>query len=146
MAVEFSADAEMAALEPWTILIGGRVHTAAPVSRQQVLAFWAVIGRSKDGTATPQDEENALRTLLRAVFPKRWSYWWTGDPVRQIMALDFRARQRAIESFFESLAPAPPPSAPGMNGRNGSPPSSADANGSRPAAPSAVADGASRLA
>lgn len=142
---EFSADAEQRALEPWTIEIGGHVYTASPISRRDVLAFYAVAERSRSGTVTPLEEDQALATLFRAAFPKRLSYWWTGDPVALIMALDYRTRQRAVESFFESLAPLESPrSTPGTNGTNGSRPSSAAANGSPPAAPSMAMGGGSR--
>ena len=141
MPAEFSADAEQRALEPWTIEIGGRVHTAAPVSRREVLAFWAVIERIQAGSAQPLEEEAALTALLRAAFPKRLSYWWFGDPVAQILSLDYRVRRRAIQSFFDSLAPVESPSVPGMNGTNGSRPSSGAGSGSPPAPASRLADG-----
>lgn len=145
--VEFSADAERRALEPWTIEIEGRVHTAAPVSRPALLAFLAVVKRHEAGTATLEESEGALYRLLRTAFPRRrWAYWWHGDPVLQILGLDWRVRERVLASFFESLGLHAPPSAPGMNGTSDSPPSSVDGNGSRPAPSAREAGAASRLA
>jgi hypothetical protein len=118
---EFSADAERRALAPWTIQIGGRVYTARPVSRPAVVAFWAAISNP---ASTPEEQELALATLLRVAFPREGlRTWWRGDPVLQILALDYRVREKALESFFASLAPLHRPSAPGTNGTNGSRPS-----------------------
>lgn len=132
MPAEFSADAELRALTPWSIELHGRVFTAAVVSRPAVLAFFGSLERSRAGQSTPAEEEEALHTLLRAAFPKRWRHWWTGDPVPQILALDYRVRKKALDSFFASLAPVESPTPPGMNGTHGSRSSLEGGSGSRP--------------
>lgn len=110
----FSADAELAALEPWRVVLGGRTFTAAPVSRPALVVFLASVERAKDKKITLAEEEAAIAQLLRVAFPWRFSYRWR-DPVALIMAMDYRARQRVLESFCASLGVQMPPN-PGTNG------------------------------
>lgn len=147
MTAEFSADAERRALEPWSIQIKGRVFVAdGAVSRPALLAFLAVVERHQRGEATVPEMEGALEGLLRVAFPRsRLSRWWYGDPVAEIMRFDYRLREAALASFFESLGLTASPSAPGTNGTNGSRPSSAAGNGSLHAPAATVPVGASRL-
>lgn len=43
------------------------------------------------------------RRIFRLAFPWRLAYWWKGDPVRRILALEPGAYQAVIADFLRSL-------------------------------------------
>lgn len=118
----FNADAFLAARERWTLTIKGRTYEAAPVSVLQVMAFQRDLEAAGDDTA---QQRAALTTLLRAMFPARWAYVWSPDPVALVLKLDSGAQSEVLRDFFTYLArtlglpqtgtttpPSPPSSAP----------------------------------
>lgn len=116
----FNADAFLAARERWTLTIKGRTYEAAPVSVLQVMAFQRDLESAGDDTA---QQRAALTTLLRAMFPARWVYVWSPDPVTLVLRLDSGAQSEVLRDFFAYLARTLGMTEPGTMTRP-SPPSS----------------------
>lgn len=110
--MSFNADAYLAARRPWTLTLGGRTYTGAPVSVGQVLVFQQAVQQAGDDAVAVQA---AVRVLLRALFPPRLSYVWL-DPVRQVLALDSAAQAAVLADFFGYLARLNTPSVPATPG------------------------------
>jgi len=99
----FDADAWRAAREPWSYTEGGRHWVARPVS---ALALADALQGLQDLSAAEQADR--WRRVFRLAFPWRISYWWLGDPVTRIMALEPGAYQATIADFVVHLgAPLP---------------------------------------
>jgi len=135
----FNADDFRAALRPWHFTVGGETWEARPVSAPAVLAFHARFQEiaEKEGAALVQagaDMEaikrvrrqaerfrhEAIETLLRRAFPRRFSFQWRGDPVKKLLALDPPVRNATLADFFgwaaerAGIAPPPTPTTPGQ--------------------------------
>lgn len=93
----FDADAWLAAHEPWTLKLAGRVHVARPVSILAIQRFQAGIVSAGDNV---DRQRKAIRTVLRVAYPFRVRYWVGGDPVKMVMGLDEAARQAVLADFF----------------------------------------------
>jgi hypothetical protein len=128
----FDADAYRAAREPWTCRIGGRLHTAQPVSQEALLRFQGGMeraARTQDATLAAR----VTRALWRTAFPWRPSMLWRGDPVPQLLALEPPAHEAALLDFFAWLGarpPAPPArTTSGSSASSAAPPPSPSGNG-----------------
>lgn len=99
----FSADAFRAAQRPWTVTCNGRTHVARPVSAMQVSEFLARARADR----TDRGYFRAMEWLLRLMFPVRISYWWLGDPVRELLSLPREGLEEAMRDFFEAAGLRP---------------------------------------
>lgn len=97
----FDADAYVAAREPFELVVRRRVYRAKPVSAELVIA----VERDLVSGDTAR-MGRALTRLLRAAFPWRWQYLWTGDPVRRFLSLDLATRAEGLRRFFSFLGVA----------------------------------------
>lgn len=95
--------AEVVSRDPWAVRLNGMVHVARPVSGHRVQAFYQAIRG-----ASPEAGMAALTDLLRWAFPLRLSYWWRGDPVRQLVRLPAEEQRTVLTDFFAHLAGTPP--------------------------------------
>lgn len=118
----FDADAWLEARRPWELRLAGKVWRAAWVSPATVMAFQSAVKVADDDQVDRVAQAEALRVLLRAMFPPRWRYVWRGDPVRLILALDEPAQGAILRDFFESLAVAWTLPLPGTTPGTSSPP------------------------
>jgi hypothetical protein len=107
----FDADAYRAAREPFRLVAGGRIYAARPVSAELVIAT-----RPALASETRASRLAALRRLLRAAFPWRWSMLWRGDPVRVFLRLDAATQQEALRRFFRYLGAGSTHRAPATTG------------------------------
>ncbi len=104
--MRYTAAALVAAERPVVIAIGRSSHrvsrwwirrfrtwTARPVSCAQMLALQAA-------RRDPLRYLLVLATVLRAVFPRRWWYRLTGDPVALLLALPDALRTKVLQALF----------------------------------------------
>ena len=112
----YDADAHVRALRVPRIKIDGVVYEGRILSSEQVAPYFArldallVIQEEVDDTAgdrqLPRIAERleamnqALRPLLRMVFPKSRLKFWRPDPVNKIMALPLSERTAWLQDFF----------------------------------------------
>lgn len=96
----FNAEAFAAAHAPWTLTLRGETFTAVDPSADEVIRFRAAMREAGDDAAA---QRLILRRFIRARFPWRWSYLWTGDPVGRFLALPLAAQEAALLSLFRRL-------------------------------------------
>lgn len=96
----FDADAWLAAHEPWSLRLGGRVYRSRPVSILAVIAYQAAVAEAQ---GDPLANIRALERILRLAFPWRWTYL-RRDPVALILGLDDAARATVVRDFFDAAA------------------------------------------
>lgn len=106
----FDQDAWDAEHAPWSWRTRGRVYVARPVSVPAVQRY------AQEVVGDFAQQERALRRLLRLAFPWRLSFWWRGDPVRQILSLEPANRQAVVRDFFDRLRGQGNGNAPATNG------------------------------
>jgi len=131
--MHIDADAERAALEPFTVTLSGRAYVARPISHPAWRTFQLAVEAATAGTLPEAAQEAALITVLRAAFPYRLPFRWQGDPVRLIHQLPPPVRERVLSDFFVCQATGRAPRSPGPSPTRPASDSSADASASTPA-------------
>lgn len=117
----YDADAQVRALQVPKIKIGGLVYEGRVLSAEQVAPYFArmdslILLHEKIASEEGPDEadeqymtriagqleaiDNALRPLLRMVFPKNYIVFWRPDPVDRIIALPLTVRTDWLRDFF----------------------------------------------
>jgi hypothetical protein len=113
---------------PWELKLGGRVHTARPVSTTQVRA-WSEAHKAAERLPDPRFEarvkDAALHRLLRRAFPWRWQYLLDreADPLWHFWRRPKEVQEEIVESFFvyrgifdRQRTPGPKPTASSSRG------------------------------
>ena len=93
---------------PWQVKLGGRVHTARPVSVDQVRA-WSeahrAAGTLPDERFRGRLQHAALHRLFRRAFPWRWRYLWRReeDPLWHLWRRPKPVQEEVVADFFGYL-------------------------------------------
>lgn len=107
----FNGDDWRAAHPVWSVTLDGHTYCARPVSARVVVDLVPKL-LAADGT----EALRWLERLFREAFPWRIEYWWWGDPVKKLFALDAAALREARDDFFGHLGASAAPSVPATNG------------------------------